>query len=251
MKHAELLSQVEIFKGLPETRKGLLAEQVREHRFEDLEIVFRAGDASDCLYVVASGAVALWADTVGEPIDLRARIEPAGVFGEVGVLEGSPRSLTARASGPTTLLLLDGADLIRLAKAEEPLARELCRVAIGYSLENQAARAQLARRKEARIRVDQPVELRLAGRKPMPVFLENLSLGGACLRGVPEDWRLGVHELLSVGIDPMVALFSVHGRIAWRSADRVGISFTQTPEDHESRIARVLERLIRQAKLDS
>lgn len=244
----ELLEKVELFRQLPNTWRHLVEELLQEEHFDEDEIIFHAGDPATCVYIVDFGKVALYTDTIGEPIQLRAMIGQGTVFGELGVLEGSRRCLSARAAEATGLLRLDGAELLRLAKAHEDFARELCQVAIGYASSNEAARAELVRRKEARIRIGSKVEVRVQGQEPVPVVLENLSLGGACLSGLPEDWHLDEGTPMALATDPTMALVRVHAKIMWRKDDQAGLSFTQTFDDHEIKIAGVVHRLTSEAQ---
>ncbi|MDH3743748.1 MAG: cyclic nucleotide-binding domain-containing protein [Acidobacteriota bacterium] len=239
----ELLKKVELFRRLPESWRGLVEELLNEERFNEEEIIFRAGDPATCVYIVEFGQVALYTDTAGEPVQLRAQITRGSVFGELGVLEGSRRCLSARATETTGLLRLDGTELLRLAKAHDEFARELCQVAIGYASSNEVARAELARRKEARIKIGRKVDIRIRNQQPISAVLENLSLGGACLKGVPEDWRLDEETPMALATEPTTALVIVHATIQWRKDDQVGLCFTRTFENHEIKIAGVVHRL--------
>lgn len=244
MTPAEFLLQLDLFRALPTDLRDVVADLFLEQSFDDDEVVFRAGDPATELYVVRAGSVSLYTDRVGEAVGLKARLEPGDMFGEVGVLEGGERSLSARASGPATLLSMHGESLIELARAYDTLAFELSKIAIRYSFDNQAAKAELGRRKEVRVKVCREVELRVAGSTPLPVVLENLSIGGACIVGLPASWDFEPSQTLSFGTEPTTALFSVRGRVTWRKRDRLGIAFTDTAEDHEMRIAGALFALL-------
>ncbi len=239
----DLLNRIELFDSLSEDWKYYLCERFREVRLEDDDFVYRAGEASTDLYVLVDGGVALFTDTPGEPVVLRTRIEPGTLFGEVGVLDGSPRSLSARAEGATTVLRLDGNDLVATARAHEDMAQTLCQIAIGKALENRAAQAELARRREVRIRIGYPVEVRTEFDRFSSV-LENLSLGGLCLHGVPQGWQMGDSGKMAIHLDPAAPLLRFEGTIAWRKKDRAGVVFTRTVEDHEFRVARTIHRLV-------
>ncbi|MCH7666446.1 MAG: cyclic nucleotide-binding domain-containing protein [Acidobacteria bacterium] len=114
MDNADFLAEIDLFRELPPDLRELVSELFQERAFEDDEIVFRVGDTSNHIFVVRFGAVVLFTDAVGEVVALKARIEPGKLFGEVGVLQGTGRTLSARASGATTLLQLDGRSLLDL-----------------------------------------------------------------------------------------------------------------------------------------
>jgi CRP-like cAMP-binding protein len=66
------------------------------------EAIFRAGDPADCFYVVGKGSVLIHdgareIETVGE----------GGIFGELALIDGGPRSATATAVGETTVAPVD------------------------------------------------------------------------------------------------------------------------------------------------
>ena len=66
------------------------------------EVIFRAGDPADCFYVVGKGSVLIHdgareIETVGE----------GGIFGELALVDGGPRSATATAVGGATVVSID------------------------------------------------------------------------------------------------------------------------------------------------
>jgi CRP/FNR family transcriptional regulator, cyclic AMP receptor protein len=56
------------------------------------EVIFAAGDRGDSMYVVRSGEVIIERD--GKVLET---LGPGGIFGEMALIDGSPRSATARA----------------------------------------------------------------------------------------------------------------------------------------------------------
>lgn len=68
----------------------------------DGEVVFEQGDAGTEMYGIVEGAVELTAN--GHVV---AKLGPDEVFGELAIIDGSPRMATARAIGPTTLAAID------------------------------------------------------------------------------------------------------------------------------------------------
>lgn len=69
-------------------------------------VLYQAGDAAACAYVVVTGEVELLARDA-----VVARLGPGDVCGLLGLLQGTPQALTARAATEARLLRLAAADL--------------------------------------------------------------------------------------------------------------------------------------------
>jgi hypothetical protein len=79
------------------------------------DIVFQEGDESADLYVIQDGRIELLRRDVGEFKQV-ALLEPGDFFGEMSLLDGTPREVTARALTAFTALRLDGATFKQLAR---------------------------------------------------------------------------------------------------------------------------------------
>ena len=80
-----------------------LAKQVRPVRFPHKAVIFAEGSASDCVYLVLTGRIALTKKSPGGGSQIIAHKGPDDYFGELGVLDGSVRSTSAIADGPVQL----------------------------------------------------------------------------------------------------------------------------------------------------
>lgn len=58
-------------------------------------VIFKQGDASDCMYNVLSGKVGIYANYGTPEEKLLTTLETEQFFGEMGMIEGLPRSATA------------------------------------------------------------------------------------------------------------------------------------------------------------
>lgn len=115
--------------------------KLREKSFDPDEIVFREGDAADCVYMVISGRVQLTKAGVNGPVPL-ALLGAQELFGEMGPVDDSPRNATARtvektrvrivpkeqfrawiADEPEAALRIIGTLVERLRAADEMIAR--------------------------------------------------------------------------------------------------------------------------------
>ncbi len=92
--------------------------------FADGEVIFTEGDTTSEMYVISRGMVDISKQVGGHPIRL-ATLDRGSVFGEMSLLEGMPRSATARAKGPTSLLVLRPGSLLLQIRRDPTFAFEL------------------------------------------------------------------------------------------------------------------------------
>ena len=92
--------------------------------FEDGEDIVREGDQSREMFVVHQGVVEIFKDLDGRAVRL-ALLDRGSFFGEMSLLEGLPRSASARAVGRTTLLVLHPGSLLLQIRRDPTFAFEL------------------------------------------------------------------------------------------------------------------------------
>ncbi|MFP3939427.1 MAG: cyclic nucleotide-binding domain-containing protein [Thermoanaerobaculia bacterium] len=240
------LREVPLFEDLTDPELQLLAERSPEVRAGAHHTLFREGDAADGLYVIESGTVAIVRGRQGEAVQRLARLGPGGFFGEMGLLDGAARTADAVTSVPSVLVHVRRQDLLGLFQERPLLAVKLRAAVIRRHGENVASAVQLSGRRELRTRVDSDVELQLDGGARLPARVENLSPGGACLRGLPEAWQKGREVRFALALPGQEPLLSVAGRIAWRNRRAAGIAFHRPSgaPDHEAEVRRALRRLL-------
>jgi CRP-like cAMP-binding protein len=81
--------------------------------FQRDEIIFSQDTRPDGVYIVKDGLVQIFhtIDQDGELKDLElGRVGAHGIFGEMGIIDHQPRSASARALGPTTVIFISKAD---------------------------------------------------------------------------------------------------------------------------------------------
>jgi CRP/FNR family transcriptional regulator, cyclic AMP receptor protein len=93
-------------------------------KFADGEIIFTEGDTSTEMYVVRSGKVEISKHVAGHSIRL-AVLDRGSFFGEMSLLEGLPRSATARAIGNVAVLVLRPGSLLLQIRRDPTFAFEL------------------------------------------------------------------------------------------------------------------------------
>jgi len=122
---AVLLAHVELFEHLSEEDRTRLADVIDLRRLGAGETLFRTGEPGESLYVVRSGEIELFIkDTAGQKIPL-AIVGTGEVFGELALLNRSPRTATAIALADSQLLELDRDDLLLLFERSPAAALHL------------------------------------------------------------------------------------------------------------------------------
>jgi CRP/FNR family cyclic AMP-dependent transcriptional regulator len=95
-----------LFRSLPADVVEDLTSLCVERRFRDGERIHARGDASDALYGVKEGAVRFSAIGPGGRELVLVVFSPGHWFGELGLVDGGPRTHHADAQGDTLLLTL-------------------------------------------------------------------------------------------------------------------------------------------------
>jgi uncharacterized membrane protein len=123
--NAALLADVELFEHLSDEDRARLAEVIDLRSLGAGETLFTTGEPGASLYVVRSGEIELFIkDTAGQKIPL-AIASPGEVFGELALLDQSPRTATAIALMDCVLLELDRDDLQMLFQKSPTAALRL------------------------------------------------------------------------------------------------------------------------------
>ena len=114
MNRLLLLRRVPLFSQLSLAQVEEIDRILVEERYLPNEVIYREGDPGDRLYVLAEGGIEVWKN-YGSPNQVRlAAQDDVSCFGEMGVLDESPRSATIVAAEDTRLLSLDGTQLKEL-----------------------------------------------------------------------------------------------------------------------------------------
>ena len=101
-----ILRHTDLLRSAPDEVLDAVATASRLRVFRRGQVVFTRGDPSDTLFVVISGRVKVVVRSAdGGELTLTI-IQPGGVFGELGVADGGPRSADADALDECQLLLI-------------------------------------------------------------------------------------------------------------------------------------------------
>jgi CRP-like cAMP-binding protein/predicted MFS family arabinose efflux permease len=97
-----------------------LAAAATEVRVENGAVVIRQGDAADAVFVVTSGRLGV-ASTSGRGTVELGELHAGDHFGEIGLLEGVPRTATVMALSDCDLYRIDGDDFLGVVNADARL----------------------------------------------------------------------------------------------------------------------------------
>jgi len=101
-----LLRNVPLFATLPDSQLALLTSVVSRRSFPRGTTVIAAGDSTDSLYVVISGRLkVMMSDDEGREVIL-SMLGPNEYFGEMALIDDSPRSASVITLEPCELLVL-------------------------------------------------------------------------------------------------------------------------------------------------
>jgi CRP/FNR family cyclic AMP-dependent transcriptional regulator len=109
--------------------RDLLNQMSTRINLQDGQTLFEQGEDGESLYAVSEGAIELSVlSREGRKLSLDV-LRPGTVFGEIALFDPSARTATAVALGPTTVLRVSNADLLRELRRTPDLAIDLVRVA--------------------------------------------------------------------------------------------------------------------------
>ncbi len=109
----ELLSHVSLFAEVAREDLGEIAESAHVESFGEGEHIFHIGEPGRSLFIVTEGTVQVHHPDRDNNFEL-AQFGPGEFFGEMALLNDSPRSASARAMSAVEALVLDKVDFRRI-----------------------------------------------------------------------------------------------------------------------------------------
>jgi CRP-like cAMP-binding protein len=152
-----LLASCDLMRHLPAEQIERILPCVHDRQLKTGEVLFKAGEPGDALYIVAHGSVEVLAIEVlaGEVLaaevlandmpgaestgKLIAVLGQGHAFGEMSLLSGGPRTATIRAVEDTDLLKIGKDDFDRLVAADHQLADAVQRISHQRAISNISA----------------------------------------------------------------------------------------------------------------
>lgn len=144
----DAVARVDIFSAMSDAERATLSQALQERLFGPGEVIVRQGDAGRSMFIVQSGEVAVTLEGGREV----ARISDGGVFGEMSLLTGEPRTATVSAVGDAVLLEIDVDAFRRVVLANPAVVEAISLIVVTRRAGLDRARA-LAEEEQAALRV--------------------------------------------------------------------------------------------------
>ena len=133
MINTAFLTDSPLFRNLDETERVqiLIIGQVRNYKKDD--VIFHEGDAGDGLFIVVKGSIRISRrSATGE--EALVILETPAFFGEMAIIDFSPRAADAIANEPTDLFFIPLKELRSLIETDQQIALKvlyaLCEVMV-------------------------------------------------------------------------------------------------------------------------
>lgn len=128
MSHAlvAFFRQVALFRSLDDSDLTELLRAIRPMEVAAGELIFRQDEAGDAAYAIQTGRVEILVGR-GEREVMVAELSAGDVLGELALLDGSPRSASARAVTDVTLFRIDQGEFDFLRRNMRPAAYKIIR----------------------------------------------------------------------------------------------------------------------------
>jgi CRP/FNR family cyclic AMP-dependent transcriptional regulator len=120
-----IIERNSLFRGLPKETRARIAGLAARRVYEEGAVIFMRGDPGDSLCGVATGRVRISASAPGGKEVFLNIMEPGDAFGEIALLDGSPRTATATAMARSELIVIPRDAFSALLQSQPQLAAHL------------------------------------------------------------------------------------------------------------------------------
>ena len=120
----EFLREVPFFKSLPDSDIENIKETCREKLYKTGNIICSEGEMGDNLFIIVSGSVEIWKNFKSNNGDLLSVYGPGQLFGELSLIDNSPRSATVVARQDCKLLSIKRDDFNEITRPN-PISKSI------------------------------------------------------------------------------------------------------------------------------
>jgi CRP/FNR family transcriptional regulator, cyclic AMP receptor protein len=119
------LRQVKIFQDISEPHLVALWGRLTERRLRKGEVLFRAGQLGDEVFLIRSGSIVVSSPVQGRVEQVLAHLGPGDFFGEMSLFDEEPRSATIQGATESHLLSMSRASLFEFIDSNPRAAAAL------------------------------------------------------------------------------------------------------------------------------
>ncbi len=123
--HAELIERVPFFQGAERQSVEAIVLAFKPRLAAPGEVLFRAGDLADALYVIERGTV----DIISATGEILTQLQSGAFFGEMALLDHAPRNATARVVDYCELFVLNRDEFDRVLDRHPDFAEHIRAIA--------------------------------------------------------------------------------------------------------------------------
>ncbi|MEE4355670.1 MAG: cyclic nucleotide-binding domain-containing protein [Desulfococcaceae bacterium] len=120
------LRRVPFFESIPDAEISIIADACHKQHFAAGDIVFHEGEPGNNLFIVFDGSVEIWKNYSTTGKSLLSVYGPGQLFGELALIDSSPRSATVVVRQTCTLLSIDQ-DNFNLITHSNPISKSIMR----------------------------------------------------------------------------------------------------------------------------
>lgn len=134
----QALCRIDFFAGLTPADLDLIFTFIQLYYFKAGDKVFKKGDTGDALYIVHEGQISIIVKSgFFSPAKVLATLGPGDFFGEMALLDKSPRTATALTEKGAKLFVLLREDFESVARKNPSLSAVLQKIAARRRFETQ------------------------------------------------------------------------------------------------------------------
>ena len=122
----ERLHQLGLFVNLTPAELQIVDGLLHERDYLDGEVIFDEGEEGQAIYIIARGEVLICRQGLGDAGRV-AQLGPGTFFGELALLDDSPRSAQARAASACQLIVFFRDDFVGLLDTHARIASKISR----------------------------------------------------------------------------------------------------------------------------
>jgi len=124
----QVLKNSALFRKFTPAALSRLCKYVTTRRYKRDNIIFSRGDPGQCLFIVASGTVKISVQSEDSKDAVFNVINACGIFGEIALLDGQPRTADAVAVTDCQLLVLERRDFLPLIESNSSIALQIIEI---------------------------------------------------------------------------------------------------------------------------